>query len=195
MIGSIEFIVSTLAPSQLLKDMAQSLFAARGSSLPCTAFAALRPFVARGSSSSCMTYAANCPCGKGLIVIPSPVTILGKGFVVAFFGERLIVALLNGCVLLGVLAILALGNAHAVFGVLNLLAFGNVHASGNVHAISSVLAVPALGVFALLVIAWRDMVIIASCKQQHIIFDCCVGVSLVLSSHSLFIVIAPCDTT
>jgi hypothetical protein len=59
-------------------------------------------------------YAANCPSSKGLVVAPSPVAILGKGFVVAFFGERLIVALLDGCILLGILAILTLGNVHTI---------------------------------------------------------------------------------
>jgi hypothetical protein len=110
---------------------------------------------------------ANCPCGKGLIVLPSPVAILGKGFVLTFFGKRLVVALLDRCVLLGVLAILALANVHAVFGVLNVLAFGNLQAFANVYAFSSVLAVLDLGILALLIIALRDMVIIASCKQQH----------------------------
>jgi hypothetical protein len=55
----------------------------------------------------CMAFMANCLCGKRLIVAPSPVTILGKGFVVVFFGKRLVVALLDGCILLGVLSILA----------------------------------------------------------------------------------------
>ncbi len=43
--------------------------------------------VTRGLLSSCMMYAANCPCGKGLIVAPSPVAILGKGFVVPFLAR------------------------------------------------------------------------------------------------------------
>jgi hypothetical protein len=42
-----------------------------------------------------------------------------------------------------------------------------------------------------LVLAWRGMVIITSCKQQHIIFDCCMGVALVLPSHLSVVVIAP----
>ncbi len=87
--GMINFTVSALAPARISKVVAQSPIVARGLSLPCTAYVALRPFVARGSWSSCMTYAANCPCGKGLVVLPSPVAILGKGFVVAFFGKRL----------------------------------------------------------------------------------------------------------
>jgi hypothetical protein len=66
-----------------------------------------------------------------------------------------------------VLGILALGNVHTIFSILALLAFGNIHAFGNVHAISSVLAVLNLSVFALLVIAWRNMVLVASCEQQH----------------------------
>jgi hypothetical protein len=42
-----------------------------------------------------------------------------------------------------------------------------------------------------LVVAWRDMAIVASyCEQQHIIFDCCMGVALVLPLH-----IAPCEMT
>ncbi len=114
-----------------------------------------------------MMYAASCPCGEGLVVVPSPVAILCKGFVVASFGKRLVVALLDRCILLGVLAILALGNVNAVFGVLNVLAFGNLHAFANVYAISSVLAVLNLGVFAPLIVALHDMVIVASCEQQH----------------------------
>ncbi len=85
-------------------------------------------------------YVANGPGGKGLVVVPSLVAILGKGFIVAFFGERLVVVLLNGCILLGVLAILALGIVHAIFSLLNVLAFGSV------HAISGALAVSNLGV-------------------------------------------------
>ncbi len=79
-------------------------------------------------------------------------------------------ALLDGCILLGVLAELALGAVHAVFGVLAVLALGNVHASSNI------LAKPYLFIFALLVVAWRNVGIVASCKQQCIIFDCFVGV-------------------
>jgi hypothetical protein len=157
-IGAIDFIVSTLAPSQLLKVVAQSPIVARGLLLPCMAYAALRPFVVRGSSLSCMTYTANWPCGEGLVVAPSPVTILGRGFVVAFFGERLLVALIGGCILLGNLAVLALGAVHAVFGILAVLTLGNV------HAFSKVLAKPNLCIFLLLVVAWSNMAIVASCK-------------------------------
>jgi hypothetical protein len=112
--------------------MAQLLFVARDSLLPCTA------------------YTANCPCGKRLIVAlhnvhgqypcverliiaPSPVAILGKEFVIAVFGKRLIVALLDKCGLLGVLAVLSLSNVHAVFSELTVLSFGNVHTFGGVH--------------------------------------------------------------
>jgi hypothetical protein len=101
-----------------------------------------------------------CPCGEGLIVAPSPVAILGKGFVIALFGG-LIVALLNKCGLLSILAVLTLGTVHTVFGILTVLALGNV------HAISRVLTVPNLGVFTLLVITWPDMAVVASCKWQH----------------------------
>jgi hypothetical protein len=139
----------------------QSLFVARGLLLPCTAYAALRPFVARGSLLSCTMHAVNCPCGKELVVIPSPVTNLGKGFAIAFSGKRLIVVLLDGCVLLGVLAILALGGVHAIFGVLNVLAFGDVHAFGNVHVVFGILTILNLGMLAPLAVAWRGMVVIA----------------------------------
>ncbi len=47
-INTINFMAGTLAPLQLSKVMAQLLLVARGSLLPCTAYAALRPFVARG---------------------------------------------------------------------------------------------------------------------------------------------------
>jgi hypothetical protein len=113
-----------------------------------------------------MTYTANCPCGKGVIVIPIPVAIFGKGCVLTLFGERFVVTLLEGCILLVVLTILTLGNVHAVFGILNVLAFGDVHAVfgilnvlafGNVHAAFGILAVLNLGMLAQLVVAWRGM--------------------------------------
>jgi hypothetical protein len=55
------------------------------------------------------------------------------------------------------------------------------------HAVIGVLTVLDLGVLALLVDALRDMVVIASCKQQHKFFDCCVGVVLVLPSPLLLL--------
>jgi hypothetical protein len=94
-------------------------------------------------------YAVNCPCGNRLIVLPSPV---GKWFTVAFFGKRLVVILLIEHGLLGILTVLALGAVHTVFCILTVLAFGNIHAFGNKHAISSILAVFTLGVFATLVV-------------------------------------------
>jgi hypothetical protein len=103
----------------------------------------------------CTAYAANCPCGKRLIVAPSPVAILGKGFVVAFFGDRLVVALLDGCGLLGVFAIPALGD---------------VHPFGDVHAVFGVLTVFELGILVPLVITWCGTVVVASCERQHEIF-------------------------
>jgi hypothetical protein len=57
------------------------------------------------------------------------------------------------------------------------------------------LAVLNLGILAPLVVAWRSMVVIASCEQQHIIFDCCVGVVHILPLHSSVIVISPCNMT
>jgi hypothetical protein len=99
-----------------------------------------------------MMYTANCPCDERLILAPSPVAILGKGFVIAFVGKRLVVALLDGCGLLGVFAIPALSN---------------VHAFGNVHAVFNVLTVFNLGIFVSLVIPWRGTVVVASCKRQH----------------------------
>jgi hypothetical protein len=99
--------------------------------------------VVRGLSLPHTAYTANCP---RLIVAPSPVAILGKGFVIAFFDERLVVALLNGCGHLGVFAIPALGVVHTVFGALNLLAFGDV------HAVFGILAVLNLSILALLVV-------------------------------------------
>jgi hypothetical protein len=110
------------------------------------------PIVVRGLLLPCTAYAANCPCGERLIVAPSPVAILGKGFVIVLFGKRLVVDLLNRCGLLGIFAMPALGN---------------VHTFGNVHAIFSVLTVFNLGILAPLVIAWRGKVIVASCEQQH----------------------------
>jgi hypothetical protein len=106
-------------------------------------------------------YMANCSCGKGLIVIRSPVAILGKQFVVVLFGKGFIVALLDKCSLLGILAVLALSAVHAFFGKLAVLALDNV------HAFSNILAKPNLKVFVLLVVAWCNMVVIASCKQQQ----------------------------
>jgi hypothetical protein len=84
-----------------------------------------------------------------------------------FFGKRLVVALLNGCALLGILAVLALGDVHNVFGILDVLAFGDIHTFGNVHAIFGILARLNLSILALLVVVWRGMVIVASCKRQH----------------------------
>ncbi len=152
--------------------------------------------VARGLSSSCMMYTANCPCGKGLIVIPSPVAILGKGFIVAFFGRRLIVALLNRCVLLGILAVLTLGAVNAVFGVLTVLNLATYTPSWTyLHVVLRILTVPNLSIFALLFFAWHGMFVVASCKQQHIIFDCCMGVALDHPLHSSVIVSAHCNGT
>jgi hypothetical protein len=51
-------------------------------------------------------------CGKGLIIIPSPVAILGKGFVITFFGKRLVVALLDKCSLLGIFLLYMLSSAY-----------------------------------------------------------------------------------
>jgi hypothetical protein len=68
------------------------------------------------------------------------------------------VALLDQCILLGILAILALSNVHAVFGLLTVLVFGNV------HTISRVLAVLNLCISAPLIVVLRDKVIVASCK-------------------------------
>ncbi len=192
-IGAINFTVGTLAPSWSSKVVAQSTIVARGLLLPCMAYAALRHFVARGSLLSCTTYMA-CPCGKRLIVAPSPAAILGKGFIVAFFGKRLVVALLDGCGLLGVFAILTLGSVHAVFGVLNVLVFGDVHAFGNIHAIFGVLVILDLSILAPLVAAWRDMAVVASCTQQH--ESLIVAWELFGSSLAFFITVAtPCNTT
>jgi hypothetical protein len=110
-------------------------------------------------------------------------------FVISLFGKGLIVTLLDKCGLLGVLTICALGIVHTVFGALAVLALGNI------HAFSNVIAEPKLGVFALFVVPWRNMAVIASCEWQHIIFDCCMGVTLVLPLHLSGIVIAPCNTT
>jgi hypothetical protein len=127
---------------------------------------------ARGSLSSFRMYMANCPCCKGLIIIPSTVAILGKGFVAAFFGERLVVALLNGCVLLGILvvfsilAVLTLSAVHAIFSVLAVLAFGIFCAAGCSMARCDHRCIPRM----------------STCK-----FDCCVGVVLVLPLHFLLL--------
>ncbi len=164
MTGTINFTVGALAPSWSLNVVAQSLFVVRGLSLPCTVYAVLRPFVARGSSSSCMTYMANCPCGKRLIITPSPVAILGKGFIVAVFDKGpLSPSLMNEASLAFLLYLplvmytLSLAYLHAIFGVLVVLD---------------------LGVLTPLVIALCNMVVVASCKQQHNFFDCCMGVYL-----------------
>jgi hypothetical protein len=100
-----------------------------------------------------MTYPANHPGDKGLIVVPIPAAILCKGFVITFFGMRLV----------GVLTILTLS---------------------NVHAISSILAVPNLGVFALPVFTWHDIFVVASCDQQH--ENLIVAWKLVCSSLAFF---------
>jgi hypothetical protein len=125
---------------------------------------------------------ANCPCSERLIVALHDV----RGHCPC--GKELVVTLLNECRLLGVLTILALGNVHAVFGILTVLAFGNI------HAISSILAVLDVGIFVPLIFALQDMVIIASCKQQH--ENLIVAFSLfVLPLHLSVIVVAPCNKT
>jgi hypothetical protein len=139
----IDFIVSALAPSRLLMVVAQLPIVVRGSLLPCT------------------EYMANCPCGKRLIVALH--NVHGQ----CPCGKGLVVTLLDKCGQIGVLAILAFGNVHTVFGILTVLAFGDVHAFGNLHAISSVLAMLNLGAFVLLIVASRNMVVLASCNQQH----------------------------
>ncbi len=79
-IGTINFIMSALASSGLLKVVSQLPILARGLSLPCTAYAALRPSVARGSLLSCMTYVANCPCSKGSLLYPAQLPSLARGW-------------------------------------------------------------------------------------------------------------------
>jgi hypothetical protein len=110
-----------------------------------------------------MMYAVTCPCGKMLAI-----------------------AFLDKCNLPGILAVLALKDVHAVFGVLTVLAVGNVHTFGNVRNNFSILALLDLGVFALLIVMWRNVVIVAFCKGQHVNFGCYVGVVLVLPLHLLF---------
>ncbi len=88
--------------------------------------------------------------------------------IVAVIGKRLIVSLISEHALLSVPAVLALGTVHAVFGILTVLAFGNVYVFGNAHTISSIHAVLGLdGVFPLLIVPLQDMVVVASCEQQH----------------------------
>ncbi len=188
-IGTINFIVSALAPSGLLNVVAQSPIVARGSSLLCTTYVTLRPFVVRGSSSSCMMYSTNLPLWQGAHCFTQSSCHPWQQFVVALFGKGLIVALLDECSLLGILIIRTLGIVHAILCSLAVLALGNVRAFFNV------LAEPHIGLFVLLVIEWRDMVVVTSCEWQHIIFDCCMGVALVLPLHSSVIVSAPCDVT
>ncbi len=151
-IGAINFIVSTLAPAWSSKVVAQLPIVARACCClaQCTQKNAL---VARGSLLPWMTYPANHPGDKGLIVVPIPAAILCKGFVITFFGMRLV----------GVLTILTLS---------------------NVHAISSILAVPNLGVFALPVFTWHDIFVVASCDQQH--ENLIVAWKLVCSSLAFF---------
>jgi hypothetical protein len=93
---------------------------------------------------------------------------------------------LKKCGLPGALAVLTLKDVHAVIGVLTVLAFGNVHTFGYVCTNSSVLALLNLGIFALLVVMWHNVIIVAFFKQQHVNFDCYLGVVLVLPSHLLF---------
>ncbi len=165
-IGRIDFIRSALAPSRLSKVVAQTPIVARGLLLPCTAYTALRPFMVRGSLLSCMTYAANLPLWQGAHCRTQPSCHPWQQFVIAFFGKGLIVTLLDKCGLLGALAVLTLG---------------------GIHAFSNILVILDLGVFVLLVIALCDVVVAASCKWQHIIFDCCMGVILFFPRLHLFL--------
>jgi hypothetical protein len=75
--------------------------------------------------------------------------------------KRFVLAPLDGCILLGVLAKLALGDIHDDFGVVNVLAFGNVHAFGDVHTVFGVLTALDLGILAPLVNTCCGMVIVA----------------------------------
>ncbi len=78
-IGTINFIVSTLAPSQSLKVVAQLLFVARGSLLPCTAYAALRPFVARGYRRLAWHTEPIALLARGSLLHPAQSPILARG--------------------------------------------------------------------------------------------------------------------
>jgi hypothetical protein len=107
------------------------------------------------------------PLWQGAHCCTQPICHSWQGVPHWFLWQELVVALLDRWVLLGVLTILALSDVHAVFAILNVLVFGDLHALANVYAISSILAVLNLGVFAPLIIMLCDMVIVASYKQQH----------------------------
>ena len=89
--------------------------------------------VARCSSLSCMTYAANCPCGKGLIVVRSQSPSLARGLSLPSLARGLLWPSSTDATSFGVLAILALGNVHNIFGVLNVLVLKNLHAIWHTH--------------------------------------------------------------
>jgi hypothetical protein len=95
---------------------------------------------------------SQCSCGEGLIVVPSLVAILGRGLSLPSLGKgSLLPSLTNVASLV----------FYDIFGILAILALVGV------HAFSSVLAVPNFGVFALLIVVWHNMVIVASCEWQH----------------------------
>jgi hypothetical protein len=152
--------------------------------------------VARGSLLSCMMYVANCPCGKGLIIIPSQLPSLARGLLLPSLVKGLLWPSSTDAsslvfLLYSPLATYTLSSAYLLY-----LPLATYTPSWTYLAvIFGVLAVPDLSVFVLLFVAWSDIAVVASCKQQHIIFDCCVGVALVLPSHLSGIVIAPCNMT
>ena len=89
--------------------------------------------VARCSSLPCMTYTANCPCGKGLIVVLSQLPSLARGLLSSSLVRGLLWPSLTDATPFEVLAIHALGDIHDVFGVLDVLALENIHAVWHTH--------------------------------------------------------------
>ena len=80
-----------------------------------------------------MTYMANCPCGKGLIVVLSQLPSLARVLLLPSLTRGSLWPSLMNATSFGILAILALGNVQVVFGVLNVLALKNIHAVQHSH--------------------------------------------------------------
>jgi hypothetical protein len=138
------------------------LFVVRGLSLPCTTFATLIQIIVAWHDVH-----GQLPLWQGPHCCSQPSCHPWQVVCCPRLGKVLVFALLNKCSLLGDFAVLALSAVHAVFGILTVLTFGNVHTFGNIHAISIVLAILNLGIFAPLIVVWRDVVVIVSCDQQH----------------------------
>jgi hypothetical protein len=101
---------------------------------------------------------------RGSLIFPGKLpSLVARGLLFPSMARGLlsVVSLLSAHSLLGILSVLAFGAVHAVSGVCTVLTFGNI------DAFSSLLAIPNLGIFVLLVVVWGNLIVVASYKCQH----------------------------